>query len=249
MAGALLGIGQYKGFGLSFMTDVLTGVIAGGAFGLTPYRDPAKLDVSHTFIALDPGWFGPVEAFHARMQAFIGEIKSSELRPGFTEVLVPGELEHRRETEKRAHGVPLPTSDVETLRTLAARLGRRRVRARGAPRMTTVPTPRRRRPLRPLLHLRRAHREAPRAGGRLPRAGHAPLAGPQLRGPRRVAHGDHQPGHRRRRDQTRLLPRRPDPRRGARHVGGGALRHPPAAHRLRPRRGGHASRSISRCST
>jgi LDH2 family malate/lactate/ureidoglycolate dehydrogenase len=123
MAGALLGIGQYKGFGLSFMTDVITGVISGGAFGLTPYRDPARLDVAHTFVALDPGWFGPVDAFHARMQAFAAEVKGSELRPGFDEVLLPGELEHRRETEKRAHGVPLPRSDVAALTALAARLG------------------------------------------------------------------------------------------------------------------------------
>lgn len=123
MAGALLGIGQYKGFGLSFMTDVLTGVLAGGGFGRTPYSNPARLDVSHTFVAIDPGWFGPVEAFHARMQAFVAEVKASDLRPGFDEVLVPGELEHRRETEKRSHGVPLSHADVSALRDLASRLG------------------------------------------------------------------------------------------------------------------------------
>ncbi len=53
MAGALLGIGTYKGYGLAFMTDVLTGVIGGGGFGLKPYADPAKLDVSHTLTAID----------------------------------------------------------------------------------------------------------------------------------------------------------------------------------------------------
>jgi LDH2 family malate/lactate/ureidoglycolate dehydrogenase len=123
MAGALLGIGQYKGYGLSFMSDVLTGVIAGGAFGLTPYADPAKLDVSHTFLAFDPAWFGPIDDFKARMNAFIAEVKSAKLRPGFQEVLVPGELEHRRETEKRASGVPLPRSEANDLRALAGRLG------------------------------------------------------------------------------------------------------------------------------
>ena len=40
MDGFLLGIGQYKGYGLSFMTDVLTGVISGGGYGLIPYSDP-----------------------------------------------------------------------------------------------------------------------------------------------------------------------------------------------------------------
>ena len=123
MAGALLGIGQYKGFGLSFMTDVLTGVLAAGAFGRAPYSDPAKLDVAHTFLAFDVGWFQPLSEFHARMQAFIAEIKESELRPGFDEVLVPGELEHRREAEKRAHGVPLPVAQFEELVALAGELG------------------------------------------------------------------------------------------------------------------------------
>lgn len=123
MTGALLGIGQYKGFGLSVMTDVMTGVLAGGAFGTTPYSDSAKPDVAHTFVALDPGWFGDAGEFHARMQTLIAEIKASELRPGFSEVLVPGELEHRRETEKRLHGVPLPASEVAALAGLAERLG------------------------------------------------------------------------------------------------------------------------------
>ena len=78
MAGALLGIGQYKGYGLSLFTDVLTGVISGGGFGLAPFQDRsiAKLDVAHTCIAIDIAWFMPVEQFKARMDAFIAEIKS-----------------------------------------------------------------------------------------------------------------------------------------------------------------------------
>ena len=97
MEGALLGIGQHKGYGLAMMTDVLTGVLAGGAFGLTPYSDPANLDVAHTFIAIDIQWFMPLEEFKARMDAFIAAIQSSKLRPGFTGVLVPGEIDYRRE--------------------------------------------------------------------------------------------------------------------------------------------------------
>ena len=52
MNGFLLGIGQYKGYGLSFMTDVLTGVISGGGYGLIPYSNPKKLDVWHSITAI-----------------------------------------------------------------------------------------------------------------------------------------------------------------------------------------------------
>ena len=122
MIGALLGIGQYKGYGLSFMTDVMTGVLSGGAFGLTPYSDAAKQDVAHTFIAFDIDWFMPLDEFKTRMNAFIADIRKGKLRPGFKEILVPGELEHRRETERRRDGVKLDANVFDELAVLAKEL-------------------------------------------------------------------------------------------------------------------------------
>ena len=124
MAGALLGIGQYKGYGLSMFTDILTGVIGGGGFGLAPYQDRsiAKLDVAHSFIAIDIDWFMPIEEFKARMDAFIAEIKTSRRRPGFDEILVPGEIDHRREQNYRREGAQLDAVVFEQLRELAQML-------------------------------------------------------------------------------------------------------------------------------
>jgi LDH2 family malate/lactate/ureidoglycolate dehydrogenase len=119
MQGALLGIGQYKGYGLSFMTDVLTGVISGGAFGLTPYSNPKRQDVAHTFIAIDIAWFMPVTEFKARMDAFIAECKAAKKRPGVAEILVPGELEYRREQEYRRDGAKLDSVVFDALAELA----------------------------------------------------------------------------------------------------------------------------------
>lgn len=122
MTGALLGIGQYKGSGLAFMTDVITGVIAGGGFGLAPYANPAKQDVSHTMIAIDIEWFMPMSEFKARMDDFIGQMKAAKLRPGFSEILVPGELEHRRELGYRQDGAKLDAEIFDQLQALAADL-------------------------------------------------------------------------------------------------------------------------------
>lgn len=123
MAGALLGIGEHKGYGLSMMTDVMTGVLSGGGFGLAPYSDAARQDVSHAFTAIDIGWFMPVADFRARVGRFVDEAKSARLRPGFAEILAPGELEHRRAAEKTANGVPLDRAVHDELAALAARLG------------------------------------------------------------------------------------------------------------------------------
>jgi LDH2 family malate/lactate/ureidoglycolate dehydrogenase len=123
MAGALLGIGHYKGYGLAFMTDVLTGVIGGGGFGLTPYADPARLDVSHTLTAIDIEWFMPLAEFRARMDEFAQMVKSRALRPGFSEILLPGEQEARRVARKSANGVPIDDEVLADLRALGAELG------------------------------------------------------------------------------------------------------------------------------
>jgi LDH2 family malate/lactate/ureidoglycolate dehydrogenase len=122
LKGALLGIGQHKGYGLAMLTDVITGVISGGGFGLTPYTDPAKQDVSHTFIALDIEWFMPVAEFKARMDDFIGMVKAAKLRPGFAEILVPGEIDYRREVDYRANGARLDAKIFDELAELAGTL-------------------------------------------------------------------------------------------------------------------------------
>ena len=123
MAGALLGIGTYKGYGLAFMTDVLTGVLGGGGYGLTPYADPGKMDVSHTLTAIDIEWFMPLDEFRQRMDDFAAMVKSRALRPGFTEILIPGEQEARRAARKSQVGVPLENVVLEDLRALGQELG------------------------------------------------------------------------------------------------------------------------------
>jgi LDH2 family malate/lactate/ureidoglycolate dehydrogenase len=123
MKGPLLAIGEYKGYGLAFMTDVLTGVIGGGGFGLTPYADQAKLDVSHSLTAIDIEWFMPRAEFERRMGEFAQMMKSRKTRPGFTEVLIPGEQEARRVARKSANGVPIDDEVLVDLRALGRDLG------------------------------------------------------------------------------------------------------------------------------
>lgn len=123
MKGALLAIGEYKGYGLALMTDVLTGVIGGGGFGLTPYADPARLDVSHALTAIDIEWFMPLKTFKTRMNDFAEMVKSRKTRPGFSEILLPGEQEARRVARKSEQGVPLDSEVLADLVSLGRELG------------------------------------------------------------------------------------------------------------------------------
>jgi LDH2 family malate/lactate/ureidoglycolate dehydrogenase len=81
-------------------------------------------EASHVFTALvKKKWFMPLAEFRDRMGRLVDDIRTSRLRPGFSEVLVPGELEHRRETQKRQDGVPLDAVVFEDLQALAGELG------------------------------------------------------------------------------------------------------------------------------
>ena len=60
---------------------------------------------------------------NANLAEFIGMVKASRLRPGFKEILLPGELEWRRQQEKSAGGIPLDPEVFEDLRSLAQECG------------------------------------------------------------------------------------------------------------------------------
>jgi LDH2 family malate/lactate/ureidoglycolate dehydrogenase len=123
MDGTLLPMGEYKGYGLSLITDVLTGVLSGGAYGTVPYSNQARQDVAHQFIAYDIAWFQALPEFYAHVQDFLRMVKGSRTRPGVAEILLPGELEWRRQQEKLARGVPLDPEVYEDLRQLAGECG------------------------------------------------------------------------------------------------------------------------------
>ena len=123
MAGTLFPLGGPKGYGLAAIVDALTGVLTGSAFGLSPYVNARAQDVGHLLIAIDVSRYMPISQFKARMDAFIREIRSSPLAPGAEAIYLPGELEYRREQERRRHGVPIEDTRLAVLRALGAELG------------------------------------------------------------------------------------------------------------------------------
>lgn len=125
--GWILPIGGHKGWGLILMCEILSGLLTGGPFGreLTNlYDDLDKPQGNGQFvIAINIGAFLDVAAFKERMDAYIVEMKSSELAPGFEEILMPGEIEFRREAKQWAEGIALGRSVVDEVLKTAADLG------------------------------------------------------------------------------------------------------------------------------
>lgn len=120
-AGTLFPLGGAKGYGMAVVVDALTGVLTGSAFGLACFGAEWQ-NVGHLLIALDVSRFGPVAEFKERMDALIGQIRSSPLADGIDAIYLPGELEYRRAEERRTTGIPIVADRFDALLALGAEL-------------------------------------------------------------------------------------------------------------------------------
>jgi LDH2 family malate/lactate/ureidoglycolate dehydrogenase len=124
--GVLLPIGGYKGSGLALVIGLLAGVLNGAAFGrdvidfTAPGTKPSN--TGQFVIALDVARFMPPEQFAAEVDRHLSGLRASARLPGFDAIRLPGEERRRRRADRRAYGVPLPSSLMQKLDELAASL-------------------------------------------------------------------------------------------------------------------------------
>lgn len=126
LAGLILPMGEHKGYAISVMMDVLSGVLSGSAFGAGvrgPYQAEQRSGCGHLVITLDIAAFLPLAEFNARMEKLIAELKSAPLAAGCEEVFFPGEPESRSEELFRADGIELPAQTIADLEKLAVEIG------------------------------------------------------------------------------------------------------------------------------
>ncbi len=123
LAGSLLPVGGHKGYGLALVVDVLTGVLAGGAFAkhVSPRRG-GRSAASHAFLAVDIAQLRDLEGFLDDVEELARMVKGAAPAPGFEEVLLPGEPEARRSHAQR-DSVELPPEVLVLLQRAAASVG------------------------------------------------------------------------------------------------------------------------------
>ncbi len=126
LKGSLLPLGGPKGSGLALMIDVLSGVISGSAYGrkLRSFHElEGATGVGACFIAADIGRFVDPEAFAQTMNEYVAEIKALKKQSGVTEILLPGELELKKEEESRRLGIDVPATVVDAINGILAAMG------------------------------------------------------------------------------------------------------------------------------
>ncbi len=121
--GALLPLGGtegYKGTGLAAIVEILSGLLTGLGFGV----EPTGRHNDGCFIAVfNVAAFRKLDTFRQEVTEFAHYLKATPPAQGFTEVFYPGEIEFRKEQDRRKNGVPIEDATWNKLRDLAQGYG------------------------------------------------------------------------------------------------------------------------------
>jgi LDH2 family malate/lactate/ureidoglycolate dehydrogenase len=119
--------GGHKGYGLGVLSEILCGVLAGGAFGLglSLIEGPEGHGghTGHFFGALRIDALRDVAAFKADLDRELRTFKTSNAAVGQDRIYVAGEIEHENAIEHAKSGVPHLPKVWEDLDALATDLG------------------------------------------------------------------------------------------------------------------------------
>ena len=125
---ALRPIGDYKGFGLAMMVEVLCALLTGMPFGRQVsrmYADPIenKRCLGHFFMVLRVDCFSAPGEFQQRLGDMVTQLRSEPARDSSEPVQAPGDPERRVAQQRRETGIPLLPAEWKDLKALAQKFG------------------------------------------------------------------------------------------------------------------------------
>ena len=126
IAGTILPMAGHKGYAISTIMDMLSGILPGSRFGSSvvgPYVPDGVSGAGHLALAIDIRAARPREAFEADMERLIDELKATPLQPGADQIYYPGEIEAMSDARLRRYGIRLPKDTADELRDKAGELG------------------------------------------------------------------------------------------------------------------------------
>ena len=124
--GLILPMAGHKGYVISFMMDVLAGVLTGSHFGSNvagPYEANRPSGCGHLLITIDIKSTMPLAEFEQRMETLIGEVKAVPKAHGIEEIFFPGELEDRNTVQLKEAGISLADTTWQSMVKLATETG------------------------------------------------------------------------------------------------------------------------------
>ncbi len=121
--GFLLPVGGYKGLGIAYAVEIMTGLLNGGVFldamkGMYKYPDDPSL-TSHMMMAINISAIMEPDEMKKRMEDFTQKIHTSPMWDEKQKMLLPGEIEYQTMHQRKQNGIPLPINLYDELLALA----------------------------------------------------------------------------------------------------------------------------------
>ncbi|MCY3902210.1 MAG: Ldh family oxidoreductase [Caldilineaceae bacterium] len=113
--GSLLPFGGHKGYALSLYFSLMGG-LAGGFAGEHSAMSGLFMQV------YDVAGFSPLDEYQRQVRIVLDAIKATPPAPGFDEVLVPGDFEHRSRQQRLAEGIEVPAETYGKIEVWAEKL-------------------------------------------------------------------------------------------------------------------------------
>ena len=122
LAGVQLPIAGFRGSGLAWMVDILSGVFTGGNHG-GKVRDPfddfsGPQKIGHLFITIKPNLF--VSNYNKRIKENIKRIKKLPKIKGTKEIFYPGQNKFKRYKTNLKKGIAIPKNILQDIKKLNA---------------------------------------------------------------------------------------------------------------------------------
>jgi ureidoglycolate dehydrogenase (NAD+) len=117
---ALLPFGGAKGYGLGMVVDIFSGILTGSPYGPHISRMhggdySTKRKLGHFVCAIDVSRFTSRGSFLGNIDQLIDELHAVPPAADFSQVMIPGEPENRKEEHRLKNGIPLPAEIYQFL--------------------------------------------------------------------------------------------------------------------------------------
>lgn len=123
--GALTPLGGAKGYALALIIDVLCACLAGGNNSRQiprMFENPTEPSgVGYCMGAIDISKFLDVEDFKTRADAMYDELKAGLPAPGFSQIMIPGEIEYHLAQKNEAEGLEISEATLQEFQSLSQR--------------------------------------------------------------------------------------------------------------------------------
>lgn len=120
--GALLPLGEYKGYGLAMVCEILGGALSGG---MTLHARPTTRAVVNNMLSviIDPQRLGTAANMASQADAFIDWVKASPLAQDADRIRTPGEPEQESRRKRYAAGIPIDATTWAQIVDAAKQVG------------------------------------------------------------------------------------------------------------------------------